>query len=104
MSVSLVQKARDLIISLQAPQLHPQLEAQECRCANGLEFQQSAQCLQLLMSQIIQSQRVLKQLGVLQDLLIGRLSSCAADLREFCNNCEKYILQKLLQNQLPLQL
>lgn len=75
-------QAAHLVVSLDRPQPHGELEAEEVVGANGLELQQLAEGHQLRPCEVIQGQLIFKQLGKTQDLLITGSLTCLSDLQE----------------------
>lgn len=71
-----------LVISMDGPQLHDKLKAQEVVGSNGLELQEAAESHQLRSGQVVQSQLVLKQFGEPYDLLITGTFSRVPDLQK----------------------
>lgn len=68
------------IISLELPQLHPQLKSQVVVCSDGWQSQQPVNCFKLSSAHVVQSNLIFKQLGKPQDVFIAGLLSFPTNL------------------------
>ena len=74
------ERGTHVIIDLEPLELHSEREPEEAVHAHGRQVKDATHGLQLLATQVLQGQLVLKELGVLDDLISRGLYALCSDL------------------------